>query len=473
MAFTEFCCKSTGSNLNAGTRTGDSTVPGDSADFTYASGSWVASTGVFTVASGNPSSDGVAVGDFASVYADGASVTTLVGRVTARDATTITVSTTAKVGTTTDGTSNRTLKIGGAWQGPNGTNKWPWGTLSYNALTNTAGNGPRINLCGTFAISATLGNWTPAACRVEGFTTSYGDGGIATIDGGTTGASYSLTGILGRLHFKNIWFKNNGGTGSADGVINSTQFVVIWERCTFSDFRGSGLGSTTFNGEAMAIDCIATRCNQSNTVNKAGFASTIIVTFLRCIATGNTGSNTAGFYFANSLNPSSMIQCRCDNNGGHGVNNTGPAPLMVDGCDFYQNGGSGIRTTAGYSYLSVSNSNFIKNAAWGIDPQNTVTNQIVVRNCGFGSGSQANASGTVNHPRSEDITNTVTYASEVTPWVDPSTGNFAITLAAAKNVGFGTMFDGTTVGYPDIGAAQATASGGGARIPNINGGADQ
>src|SRR4051812_30524080 len=119
MAFTEFACRSGGSNLNAGTRTGSSTVPGTSADFTYASGTWVSATGVFTVASGNPSSDGVAVGDFASVYADGASVTTLVGRVTARTTTTITVSTSALSGTTTDGTSNRTLKIGGAWKGPN------------------------------------------------------------------------------------------------------------------------------------------------------------------------------------------------------------------------------------------------------------------------------------------------------------------------------------------------------------------
>lgn len=68
MGYTEFCCRSGGSNLNAGTRKGDSTVPGTAADFTYASGSWVSGTGVFTPASGNPQSDGVAVGDFVSIY---------------------------------------------------------------------------------------------------------------------------------------------------------------------------------------------------------------------------------------------------------------------------------------------------------------------------------------------------------------------------------------------------------------------
>jgi hypothetical protein len=68
VAYTEFCCRSGGSNLNAGTRTGNTTVPGTAADFTYAGGSWVSGTGVFTVASGNPQSDGVAVGDFVSIY---------------------------------------------------------------------------------------------------------------------------------------------------------------------------------------------------------------------------------------------------------------------------------------------------------------------------------------------------------------------------------------------------------------------
>ena len=99
MAYTEFCCRSGGSNLNAGTRLGDSTEPGTSASLTYANGTWVASTGVFSIAIGNPVTDGVAVGDFASVYANGSTVTGFVGRVTARDTTTITVSLTAKSGT--------------------------------------------------------------------------------------------------------------------------------------------------------------------------------------------------------------------------------------------------------------------------------------------------------------------------------------------------------------------------------------
>ncbi len=86
MAFTEFYVQTTGSNLNAGS-TADNAAP-----FTYAAGTFVQSTRVFTVASGNPQSDGVTVGMFASIYTTaGATVATFVGRVSAVDATTITV----------------------------------------------------------------------------------------------------------------------------------------------------------------------------------------------------------------------------------------------------------------------------------------------------------------------------------------------------------------------------------------------
>src|SRR5437667_2887639 len=143
--FTNFACRASGSNLNAGTRTGNTTVPGTAAALTYASGTWVQSTGVFTVASGNPSTDGLVAGDFASVYPDAATVTPFVGRVTASSATTITVSLTAKMGTApVDGTTNTTLKIGGAWKGPNGTSAFPFNLVDLS-LTDAAGDFPRVN----------------------------------------------------------------------------------------------------------------------------------------------------------------------------------------------------------------------------------------------------------------------------------------------------------------------------------------
>ncbi len=57
----------------------------------------------------------------------------------------------------------------------------------------------------------------------------------------------------------------------------------------------------------------------------------------------------------------------------------------------------------------------------------------------------------------------ITYAADVTPWVDPANGDFRITLAAAKSAGRGSFtqtqssYTGT-IGYPDIGAAQSAST---------------
>ena len=138
MAYTEMYARTGGSDLNSGSSNANS------ASLTYASGTWVQSTRVFTVASGNPLTDGILVGDFVSVYADGSSATAYVARVTARDATTITTSATIKVGTApTDGTSNRTLKRGGAWA----TLATAF-TFATGTLINVAGDLPRLNIVG-------------------------------------------------------------------------------------------------------------------------------------------------------------------------------------------------------------------------------------------------------------------------------------------------------------------------------------
>ena len=79
---------------------------------TYASGSWVDATGVFTVASGDPEADGVLVGEYAIVHPD-ADAPAFVGLITDRDETTITVSLEVANGTApVDGTEDTTLIVG-------------------------------------------------------------------------------------------------------------------------------------------------------------------------------------------------------------------------------------------------------------------------------------------------------------------------------------------------------------------------
>jgi len=454
MPFTEFCCRSGGSNLNAGTRLGDGTEPGTSAALTYASGSWVNGTGVFTVASGDPIADGVAVGDFASVYDNAASVTTLVGRVTARTTTTITVSTSAKTGTTADGTGNRTLRIGGAWLGPNGASGFPMNFIT-NACQNAAGDLPRINYKNdaNYAITANISN-IGANTTHQGYGAFYGDLGVAILDGGTSGAAYTLIGptVGNNAVMADFWIKNNGATGTVASAVffNSSGGLLL--RVTVSDMRAIGIqtNGTTFFNSIEVFGClnggIILQGNNSRLINSIIHSNT------------SYGVRTAAFgnYLINSI---------VAKNSGIGIQADANA-TTIDGCDIYDNGSDGIRANIGGTQaIYVVNSNLVKNNGWGINATATKM-QGLITNCGFGSGTQANTSGKINAMQSVIESGTVDYAANTSPWIDADTGDFRLAVDAAKQTGsqvFTQRASGWagTVGYPDIGAAQALITGGG------------
>lgn len=474
MAFTEFCCRSGGSNLNAGTRDGSSTEPGTTADFTYASGNWVASTGVFTVASGDPASDGVAVGDFASVYADGSTETGFVGRVTARDATTITVSLSAKAGTApTDGTGDRTLKIGGAWQGPNGASGFPYTIVGF-ALKNTSNNELRINIKNestynvTAAITNTIAN---GPFTVQGYTASYGDGGKFTLDGGGSGSAYVLLSLQQTgVTLRDAILNRNGATGSATGL-SVTGVGCRIEGVVCSNMRGLGIFVLT-GGSVVLRECEVFGSASTGGIRVNATAGSFVA---RCISHDN-----AGYGFAATSTNFVFTSCIADSNTSDGFIATGTGHFGIfSQCDSYNNGGDGIET---YVSNTVENCNLIKNGGWGILGTGALLNSGicsgVIRNNGFGSGSQANTSGATSGIEAMEVSGSLTYAANDTPWVDPANGDFRISLAAAKNAGRGVFTQTAptyagTISYPDIGAAQAAAAGGGVRIPNIRGGADQ
>lgn len=471
MGFTEFCCRNGGSNLNAGTRTGNSTEPGTSADFTYASGNWVASTGKFTVASGNPQSDGIAVGDFASVYADGSTVTGFVGRVTARDATSVTVSLTAKAGTApTDGTGNRTLKIGGAWSGPTGSTGWPI-TTDFSACTNASGDLPRINLKSDVTASITA-SMTAAGNRVafQGYSSSYGDGlGRAVIDGGTSGASYVLLSVASNLTqwYEDIEFRNNGATGSANGVAVSGNRCVF-RRCVFHDVRGVGLSGSIFTN-CFAVECEAYNCNKSNTSDFAGFS---LLTAIRCISHDNSGANNSGFAACFATG------CISESNGRDGfIWYSNNSVSWLSNCTCYNNGRDGIRVSGGGVNIYIENCVVTSNAGYGINNAGS-SNIVMTQNCAF----RSNTSGATNGVTAAgQELGSVTLTGD--PFADAANGDFDLNSTAGagsscRDAGRGTFtqtaasYSGT-VGYPDIGAAQHQDAGGGGGLltnPGLRGG---
>jgi hypothetical protein len=464
MAFTEFCCRNGGSNLNAGTLTGNSTEPGTAASFTYASGSWVAATGVFTVASGDPAADGVAVGDFASVYADGSTTTGFVGRVTARDATTITVSLTAKAGTApTNGTNTRTLKVGGAWAGPSAAVAFPFNFVQ-NTLTNAGGDTPRVNFKNdaTYSITAAMTASNAGPTRWEGYTTAYGDGGRATIDGGVAGVSFVLLTVSTANHdLAYLIFSNNGASGSAQALELSASENLLYS-VVVHDIRG--IGFNLANG-VTAVECEAYACGQNNLAASAGFSlSGAGSSCIRCISHDNSGSNVSGFLIQSSVAGPMLLNCISDSNGSHGLNDSNTVSSLILGCDFYNNGGDGINlSNATAAAIIIENCNLIDNAGWGINGSGGGARHGRVTNCGFGSGTAANGSGTTTGLKTMVESGSVTYAANATPWNAPTTGDFTITLATAKGAGRGAFtqtqasYTGTTAA-PDIGACQGDST---------------
>ena len=459
-AFTEFYCNpSTGSNVNAGSTEGSPIVTGDADD-------WVSSTGVYTFGNATDLS-GVSAGMFAAVRVDGATTAALVGRITNVNdgADTVTISTTAKSGSLADQNDTASIAIGGAWKGPNGSDGFPLNFVTF-ALQNANSEVPRINLKNnaTYAITAQITPSGNGPIFVQGYTTTAGDLGRATIDGGTTGASYSLvknSGSTTQWRYVDLIFQNNGATGTAIGLdFSSSAYGSSFVRCKIAGIRGTGIH--VGSGVALLLECEVTDCGKANSFGCNGVQVGSATTIVRCYIHDNTAVQAIGVY---ALGQTIIVDSIIAKSGSMGIYARNGS-LYMNGCDVYQNGSEGLGSYYdGDNYVAIENCNFLKNSGWGIDLEQGTKCGGHIFNCAFGSGSQANASGTISAMtnKSFDVSGTFTYASGVTPWVDPANGDFRINLPAAKAAGRGVFPPGATntVGFPDIGAAQSQGAGGG------------
>lgn len=456
MAYTELTCRSGGSNLYAGTLDGSaeaSTTP----LATYASGNWDG-TSVFTVASGNPVTDGVQVGHFASVYANGATVTGYVGRVTAVSSTTITVSTTAKSGTApTSGTGTRTLVVGGAWKGPNGASGFPFG-FATGAMTDAAGNLVRVNFKNdqTYGITAAMTHNVAGPIFFQGYTASFGDLGRAVVDGGTTGASYYLltlssTTAVVMLDFQ---FQNNGNSGSTQGVfVNAVRCVL--GRCVFTGMYSAGVyvaGGVLFECEAYG--------NNLGALNTGGFEGNGNAAFVRCFAHHNVGTNGYGFGVQNG-STATFVDCVAAENvygfrlgdgsttlhatvvRGTAVGNSNDGFSIRAGCSAYLDSCLAVTNGTGGTGYGI---NWTASNAYGI-----------ACGCAF----YGNLSGTTTGVNA-NVSGAVTLTAN--PFVDPANGDFRLNTTAGggadcRGAGRGAYtktntYSQTPASSPDMGALQ-------------------
>lgn len=454
--YTEFTVRSGGSNLNSGTRHANAEA-GTAADFTYANGTWtVFSTSAAFLTNGNPSSDGVVVADWASVYANGSSSTSFIARVLSVGISSVQVSLTAKGGVTpVSQAATMTMKIGGAWAGPNGTSDFPI-NMTAAATTDLAADPPRINFKNdvTYSITATMSLGTSQNRTFQGYTTTFGDGGKAIIDGGTSTAAFTLLSLSGTIIdiFRDLIFQNNGNSGSADLVACATG-RCIFHRCVFAHSRGNGLNAT---GASTFVECEAFDNNQSNTAGQAGFRGST-GWFYRCISHDNTGSNTVGFLTA-AGSAIIIVNCIADTNGASGFSVGGSAQFIINPTA-YNNTLHGIFLTNSNASAYISNPIIVSNGGFGINISAGNIPSVIDNPAYF-----QNTSGPVNVTIGSPVLIVGTVTLTTSPFVDAPNGNFQLNNtdgggAACRRAGRGNFTETSTgysgtLAYPDIGAVQ-------------------
>jgi len=456
--FTEFYCDaSAGNNLNSGSTTSGTAL------YTSAGGNWVQSTRVFTPTDSSTPASTVSVGMFASVYVTaGATDATFVGRITAVGVGvngTITIDGTAKSGSApANGTGTITLKVGGCWKGPSGADGFPFNNAALSngaAMTDTAGNPTRINMKNNANYTFTSAQTSTFGAIIQGYTTTPGDGGRANIINQTTSVTWQFSTATTTLI--DLDWSSTASSGSTDLVqLNVTSTMI---RCSVHGSRASGVnisgGSVTYFYEDEFYSN-----NVANTASKAGVRSNAAQNnslFYQCYFHDNTGSNTDAISTGSTTGQWTVISTIFDSNGSVGFrsgSSAGSNHLIINS-DFYNNGSDAINLTSGGNFTHIYNCNFIKNTGKGIN--NTTTNFGYSYNNGYGAGTQANGSSDTLGDMVE--IGKVTYASNVTPYNAPTTGDFRITLPAAMGAGRGNFVSTGnsktgTVGYPDLGAAQ-------------------
>jgi len=472
-AFTEFYVQTTGSNLNAGSTTADAAL------VTGTGGDWNSGTGVYTFA-GATDLSGVSAGMFASVYNDGASVAVFVSRITAVDdgADTITVSTTVISGTapTTSTSDDRSIKVGGAWAGPSTTLDFPFGFVAP-AMVGTGGEPLRVNFKNgvTYTVTDTVTHNISGYVRFEGYTTSPGDGGFATLQGPATGTAASLlvfSATNNELQYFILDQNGDAGTASTGGLHITAAGTTVKNVRVKNMWRAGFL----IEGASYLESCEAHSCNVDDANDYGGFKIVEESVLVRCWSHDNgpgAGDSEGVVVTADSTEPVTFIEFVSENNGANGVEiPVSHAFVVFINCTFVNNVESGLEmnglTVTTRSTIIAQNCIFSDNGQYGVEyDTDDARGYPYIDIPGFYS----NTSGETVNVNASFISGAITFSAN--PLTDAANGNVALNSTAgggvdAKGVGRDTflqdsaIYSATTSASRDIGAAQSAGTGGGA-----------
>jgi hypothetical protein len=251
---------------------------------------------------------------------------------------------------------------------------WTGGlVIGYNTtrtITNTDSSRPTLTLSGVS--SATMVSSSARQLILNGNSEAVSRGTVAiamdcTFQNFTNSAS---TGIAIRCH----------ATGCAT-------VAVFTGSCYWCTATNNSIASFAPNGGVCA-NCIA----WANTAT--AFSSTAIVTYINCIAYGNTGATTDGFA-TGTTNASAWVNCISEGNGRNGFNlnaNTSRHHLMIN-CAHYNNGTNVANSYFEVSTIALSGSPFVDASTQDFRLNNTASAGASLRAAGYpATWAQASAS---------------------------------------------------------------------------------
>jgi hypothetical protein len=330
MAIPNFYVQSGGADNNSGSTTSNSAAQSTT------NGNWDG-TSVFTAASGTPFS-GTSIGDWASIYVDGSTVTGYVAQVTAINGggSGITVSTTQKIGTApTSSATARSAKVGGAHA-----SEQPW-----------------ANFGATTTLNDTIVNWKQATYTVTASRTFAVNG--PTNDGHIWFRGYNTT--PGDLETNPTLARPVLACNSTFALTMSganqlwSGFSITGNRTGLvATFTGNGtyqlrvkIENTSTNAAAVAVT-LATANQQAfycwyktpTTATTTGTCNVAVLSnLIGCIA---EGGGVAGFNCGGS--DVTLLNCLCINNTGVGVlASTGRIRVLY--CTIYNSTSDGVKWT--------------------------------------------------------------------------------------------------------------------------------
>jgi hypothetical protein len=339
--------------------------------------------------------------------------------------------------------------------GRNNNTSSPWSTeqdsLVYsNAKVWVKGSCP----CVDFTAVTTTG--LPNAYEVEGYTTTRGDGGPATLtliqEAGSNyiqlGGDYS--------EWVNLIFD---AASFADVCCNiQTPSFVLVRNCTFKNGRTWGIVNSNLGADVTFEECIIT-LNGNTNMTTPGFPSSGGLAHER----GN-GCSYRNLYINNNKGPGLYVddagtfeRVRCYNNRGPGIYHDTSSGAFYSHCVADRNDLSGLLIDGSGVAAECVNCAFTNNGHYGVE-QTTENDSISLNNrrvvnCAYYN----NTSGAShNYPQG---TGAITLTAE--PYVNAVSGNFLPNTTA----GGGTLLRGVGVPvYLDVGSDQHQDTGGGTTV---------